>query len=86
MREILALLLATLVGFLVVVASIAIWDISTAFWLRLPSWAPILPLACYTGAAIWFTCRVSFGVHRSVAVGAAEKMDSSKSANPQVEK
>ena len=67
MRETLALLLATLVGFLGVVVSIAIWDSSTAFWLRLPTWAPILPLACYTGASIWVISRVVFGVHRIVA-------------------
>ncbi|MBA1306728.1 hypothetical protein [Stutzerimonas stutzeri] len=67
MRKHLALLLATLAGFLVVVVGIAVLDSSTAFWLKLPSWAPILPMACYVGAVMWATSRVIFGVHRRVA-------------------
>lgn len=67
MRKILALLLATLAGGLVVVVGLAVWNSSTAFWLKLPGWAPILPMAIYVGAVMWVTSRVIFGVHRRVA-------------------
>lgn len=67
MREQLALLLATLSGFLMVVAALAIWDRTTAFWLELPSWAPILPMACYVGVVLWAICQVFFGVYRHFA-------------------
>lgn len=67
MREHLALLLATLSGALVVVAALAVWDRTIAFWLELPSWAPILPMVCYVGAVIWATGQVFFGVLLRVA-------------------
>ena len=67
MRHFFALLLATFAGFLVVFVSLAILESSSAFWLRLPSWAPILPLACYAGASIWVICRVFFCVNSRLA-------------------
>jgi hypothetical protein len=63
MRQQIALLLTILAGFLVVVVGILVWESSTAFWLRLPSWAPIMPLACCVGALSWAICRVVLGVH-----------------------
>jgi len=67
MRQLIALLVATLSGGLVAFVALVVWDSSTAFWLSLPSWAPILPMACYVGAVIWTTYRVFFGVHHRVA-------------------
>lgn len=66
MREQLAFFQAPLAGLLVMVVGLAAWDRSTAFWLKIPSWAPILPMACYAGAVIWVTCLVVFSVHRRV--------------------
>lgn len=69
-KELLTVAVSFVAAMVVVVIGVALLEWSRPFWLQLPAWAPIIPLAFHAGITLGIACQVYFFVLRRFASNA----------------